>query len=141
MPKLLLVRGLPGSGKSTYAKSVVDDMGRPYVHVEADMYFVHENGDYIFDPAKLGVAHDWCQLKCAHALERGEDVVVSNTFVKRWELMPYIKMAKVLDADVEIKVMTGTYENVHGCPQEVINRMTDNWEEMSINKGEDCASL
>lgn len=121
--KLILVRGLPGSGKSTYAKTLEGAF-----HVEADMYFMHADGIYRFDPTKLGAAHDWCQLQCARALERGESCVVSNTFVKCWELMPYIKMAKTLGANIEIVVMTGQYGSVHNVPAEVLTRMAKAWE-------------
>lgn len=141
--KLVLVRGLPGSGKSTYAKGLHDESGKPYFHVEADMYFMHADGIYRFNPTKLGPAHDWCQLQCARALERGESCVVSNTFVKRWEMMPYLKMAKTLGADVEIVTMTGQYGSVHNIPAEVVTRMAKAWEsheELLMENSKACCS-
>lgn len=125
--KLLLVRGLPGSGKSTYAKTYPVAL-QGYFHIEADMYFVPADGIYRFDRTKLGAAHDWCQHQCARALERGENCVVSNTFVKRWELVPYLKMAKTLGADVDIVTCTILYGSVHGVPTEVLTRMAKSWE-------------
>jgi tRNA uridine 5-carbamoylmethylation protein Kti12 len=45
MKTLILLRGLPGSGKTTLAKSLVT---KDYCHKEADMYFVDEFGNYKF---------------------------------------------------------------------------------------------
>ncbi len=44
---LTLVRGLPGSGKSTYAKTL------NAVLVEADQFFIDSNDTYQFDPALI----------------------------------------------------------------------------------------
>jgi adenylate kinase family enzyme len=40
--RLIIIRGLPGSGKSTFAKSYFNG----YIHLEADMYFVQPDGSY-----------------------------------------------------------------------------------------------
>lgn len=50
MLQLVLVRGLPGSGKSTIAKSFIP---HNFVHLETDMYFINSAGEYKFNPAKL----------------------------------------------------------------------------------------
>jgi predicted kinase len=122
MSKLTLIRGLPGSGKTTLAKT----MTHAY-HVETDMYFM-VNGEYKFDPKQLGPAHDWCQRQAALFLESGKDVVVSNTFTRRWEIEPYEKMAKVLGCGFEVLETNGVYQNVHGVPPEAIERMKARWE-------------
>ena len=56
MKNLYIVRGLPGSGKSTFAKSIA----KPYQVFEADQYFM-KNGKYKFDPTKLKEAHNDCK--------------------------------------------------------------------------------
>lgn len=74
---LYIVRGLPGSGKSTFAKSLGG------VNYEADMFFINENGEYNFDPSKLKDAHNWCRHKAMDSMKSGEPiVVVSNTFTQ-----------------------------------------------------------
>lgn len=126
--KLLLIRGLPGSGKSTMAKAIQDENGKPYFHIEADMYFVDAKGVYSFDQKKIGLAHDWCQRGAAEALEKGDNVVVANTFVRLWEIAPYRIMAEKLGADFQVIEATGNYQNVHNVPEHVLERMKTNWE-------------
>jgi len=121
--KLVLVRGIPGSGKSTFAKSVYPT----YEHLETDLYFMQDRG-YVFEPAKLKQAHEWCQATTRKRLEDGECVVVSNTFIKMWELRPYLDMAKELGVPVKVFHMKGEYGSVHNVPEEVIARMKLNYE-------------
>lgn len=125
MAKLKIIRGLPGSGKSTLAKQLGKD---GWVHVEADMFFMHPDGSYQFDGRKLGEAHDWCHKKAAQALEMGLDVVVSNTFSRIWEMAPYIEMARKLNAEVSITQCHGAYQNVHNVPEDAVERMRRRWE-------------
>lgn len=118
LAKLVIVRGLPGSGKSTYAKSL------GFTHFEADMYFMH-NDEYIFDPSKLRDAHAWCQQAVKESLAKGVDTVVSNTFVKKWEVQPYLNMI----ANIEVITIKTHYGTIHNVPDEAIVRMKANWEE------------
>ena len=55
MKKLYIVRGLPGSGKSTFAEALV---GSDFLVCEADKYFMVD-GEYKFDGSKLKDAHEW----------------------------------------------------------------------------------
>ena len=124
---LFLIRGIPGSGKSTKAKQLIQE-GLADVHFEADMYF-EVDGKYVFDPSKIKDAHAWCQKETDAALAAGKKVVVSNTFVKKWEAAVYFDMAAKHDVDVEVITANGNYQNVHGVPAEVLLRMKENWEE------------
>ncbi|KII75800.1 ATP-binding protein [Vibrio renipiscarius] len=122
MPKLTLIRGLPGSGKSTLASTY------HAAHFEADMYFALATGQYQFDPLQLEQAHKWCQEQTEHALRKGQDVVVSNTFVRRWEIKPYFEMAKKLKATFEVIECTGGFQNIHGVSPAVIDKMRSRWQ-------------
>jgi predicted kinase len=84
--EIVLIRGLPGSGKSTMAAKM-----NGYLHLEADM-FLEINGIYVYDASKVKAAHERCIASARKALEQNKNVVVSNTFVKIWELQRYIDL-------------------------------------------------
>src|SRR5689334_8235811 len=120
MRHLVLIRGLPGSGKSTMAKTLAK-IG--YKHFEADMFFDGPEG-YAFDREKLKLAHAWCLALAAAALRDGCDVVVSNTFTQRWEMDDYLRLVErpwIITAE-------GNFGNVHGVTEEAIERMRARWE-------------
>jgi predicted kinase len=118
--QLILIRGLPGSGKTTYAKTL-----RRHILIEADIFFEDENGNYNFDPKKLPEAHGFCQKVTRILLKSGQNVVVANTFTQLWELQPYIDMAVELGLSYKIIRMNSLYENIHNVPEDTIKRMKD----------------
>lgn len=130
MRRLYLVRGLPGSGKSTFAKRLLTTRSHDTVHYEADDYFVGEDGEYRFDPKKLPMAHQRCFENTLIALSQGFDVVVSNTFTQLWEMDKYLDISTVNDVEVEIWVfaMTESFGSIHGVPEDTLKKMRDRWQ-------------
>ncbi|OZT83062.1 AAA family ATPase [Vibrio sp. 03_296] len=124
--KLTLIRGLPGSGKSTLAQQLAKQTHA--VHLEADMYFVDQQGRYQFDPTRLEHAHRWCLNKVCQHLKQGRAVIVSNTFVQHWEMKPYLRFAERHGLNVEILVCTGEYGSIHDVPVQTIEKMRQRWQ-------------
>jgi predicted kinase len=129
MEKILyIVRGIPGSGKSTFAKTLVK---KDYCHKEADMFFVDREGNYKFEPSKIKDAHKWCQEEMDFLMRlEHSPVVVSNTFTQEWEMEPYFELAKKYG----YKVFTVIVENRHGgtnehnVPEDKIEQMKTRFE-------------
>lgn len=119
---LTLLRGLPGSGKSTLAATF------DAVHLEADMFFIQKNGEYIFNALQLGEAHHWCQSECERALINNQDVVIANTFVKHWEMQDYKLLAKKYHAELVIFTCTGNFQSIHDIDKKTIAKMKKNWQ-------------
>lgn len=121
MPTLTILRGLPGSGKSTYAKKL------NCFHIEADMYHV-VSGEYKFEAANLPNAHKFCLDMACTAMGYGCDVCVSNTFMRVDHMADYIDEAKMAKYNVVVIHLTNEFGNIHGVPQVYIDLMKSNWE-------------
>jgi predicted kinase len=122
---LYLVRGLPGSGKSTFSKNLGGK------HFEADMYFTGPDGSYNFVPESISEAHNWCRHSVMDAMKNGEPlVVVSNTFTMKWEMEAYYLLAQELGYMVFSIIVENRHggKNLHGCPEEKVEIMRGRFE-------------
>ncbi|MDP5253429.1 MULTISPECIES: ATP-binding protein [unclassified Vibrio] len=128
MQQLTLIRGLPGSGKSTLAKQLQQTSNA--FHIEADMYFINQSGEYCFKPFLLSQAHQWCFDQANQALSEGKSVIVSNTFVEYWELKPYLRLAKQLKVELDILVCRQQFQSIHDVPPETMRKMKKRWQEV-----------
>ena len=124
--KLILIRGLPGSGKSTVAESLLNS--KPdYIWFEADHYFLNDDGEYIFDVNSLHAAHQWCQRSTRDWLVHGASVVVSNTFTTIKELKPYFEIAKEFGIVPNVIHCQNQFDNEHNVPAETLEKMKARW--------------
>lgn len=127
---LILIRGTSGSGKSTLAKKIADNSKAKSVHFEADQFFVR-NGEYKFNGKLLPIAHKRCFENTKKALDDDstEFVIVSNTFVKKWEIQPYIDLANERE-NVKLIIfrLTSQFENQHSVPIEKIEKQRNSME-------------
>jgi len=119
---VILMRGIQGSGKSTWVKKNYPKA----VVCSADDYHIVE-GEYKFDPRKLGEAHDKCFLKyLQNLLSRTDaDIVVDNTNANIIELAPYVRLAEVYPIDYKIITMfcephIAWARNIHNVPLHIV---------------------
>ena len=131
MEKILyIVRGIPGSGKSTFAKTLGG------THIEADQYFVDVDGNYNFDGGKIKLAHEYCRAQTEAWMRTDgtqvnvDRIVVSNTFTQEWEMKPYFELAKEYGYKVFTIIVENRHggKNVHNVPDEAIDKMRKRFE-------------
>lgn len=153
---LYLVRGLPGSGKTTLARRLA-----PVCNVAADDYMINWASEYEFDATRLHECHQKCRrtvedwMKNAetvaewHAHDRrsvygraGEPkhgpfgtIAVHNTFSQRWEAEPYYRLARRYGYEVFVVEAQNQFENTHEVPAAGILAMSRRWEPLYEERG------
>ncbi|XP_060231887.1 NEDD4-binding protein 2-like 2 [Meriones unguiculatus] len=90
---LILLRGLPGSGKTTLSRALLGRSRGAGVVCSADDYF-RDGGGYRYRVSRLGDAHGWSQSRARRAMAEGRSpVIIDNTNTQAWEMRPYVEMA------------------------------------------------
>lgn len=126
---LIIMQGISGAGKSTFVSRLKEC--RPLVHCSADFIFLDENGEYHFDPSKLGAGHAECFKKAALTMAQSSCplVVIDNTNTTLVEMAPYVQAGasfgyRVLFVRLTTPVKVASQRNVHGVPKETVQNMS-----------------
>ncbi len=137
-PKVIIMSGTAGSGKSTEAKRIAKEnydggLGTGNVVIcSADDYFVKlGSGEYKFDPRLLSQAHEECLLKFMGVFQsvwRPKAVIIDNTNLTAIEMAPYVAIAAAYGCEIEIVTVIcdpkiACSRNVHGVPLQSVERM------------------
>ncbi len=125
MKDLIIVRGLPGSGKTTLAKK----FGKAICC--ADDYVTDRNGNYNWSIETIGASHAWCQRKCERFMKVAiNTIIVSNTLTTPKELKPYMELASKHGYRVFSIVAENRHGgiNVHNVPKETMDKMNDRFD-------------
>lgn len=86
------MRGVTGSGKSTRARQIQEQNPGAIILSTDDLFI--EDGEYRFDPNKLGHNHRQNQERCRLAMiEKTELIIIDNTNIQAWEMKPYHSLA------------------------------------------------
>ncbi|ELV10433.1 NEDD4-binding protein 2 [Tupaia chinensis] len=133
---LVLLRGLPGAGKSFLARTLQEDNPSGVVLSTDDYFYI--NGQYQFDVRYLGEAHEWNQNRAKEAFEKKiSPIIIDNTNLQAWEMKPYVALSqkhkyKVLfrepDTWWKFKPKELARRNIHGVSKERIARMLEHYQ-------------
>ena len=121
---LIILRGLPGSGKSTFAELL-------HGHIcTADDYHCDENGKYNWKRENSTLAHEKCQEKCRKLMNaKAKTIIIANTNITEQQIQPYYNMAKEYGYKVFSIIVENRHngKNTHDVPEETINEMYKNF--------------
>jgi predicted kinase len=121
---LFIIRGLPGSGKSTLGEQLAPDNC-----FSPDDYFTKEDGTYAFDADQLPKAIEYTQFRVEDAMSRNEPVVAAAaTFTKRWHTREYRDLADKYGYSVFQLECQNDYGSTHPVPANVMLRMATRWD-------------
>lgn len=125
---LILLRGLPGAGKSTFARLISENGAYPTFSV--DDYFTDEQGNYHFNFAENYKAYSQCLKHTESAIiARHSKVIVHNTFTMDWELEPYFKLSETYGCRLYVMTLENYHHkhNVHNISEEQIQKMAEKY--------------
>lgn len=104
-PLLLLVAGLPASGKTWFARALAEKLDAVHINSDAVRTAMGLRGQY--GPASKQQVYDAMTERGEAALKNGRPVIVDSTFFKKTLRRPWLALAEKLDVPclfIEIKI-------------------------------------
>jgi predicted kinase len=147
MKKVVIVRGLPGSGKSTIAQKYKDTFYDSCFICSTDDYWMRPDGLYDFNYALLNKSHQWNQQRVEHILREEQNtlfdavIIIDNTNTTFNEMRPYVKLAVKYGYEIEVQEPTTWWKrdveecferNTHGVPYSTVRKMDERWEDHDV---------
>ena len=143
--ELMLVRGLPGSGKTRLA-SIIASLSIPKCPISVSTFatddFFMANGEYKFNQGKLSDYHirnqNAVEKQMQDAIESGAHfnlpvndlIIVHNTFTQDWEMEAYYELADTYGYTVTSIIVENHHngKSIHNVPYDSIVHMKDRFE-------------
>ncbi|KAI9097246.1 hypothetical protein DFS34DRAFT_685902 [Phlyctochytrium arcticum] len=131
--RLFIVRGPPGSGKSTLCREVaehysfgslptdpdqLEEFYKKHILCTSDLFISSVDQVYRYDFNKLAQKHDENKDRCLAAMKAGiSPIVIGNTALQKWEAKPMTEEVELLSV-----------RNRHNIGVDIIKSMLDRWE-------------
>ncbi len=134
LKRLILMVGLPGSGKSSLAKQ----LGQGGVVFSTDDFFETPEGEYKFVGSMLHRYHQLNVDRTKEAMQKGiSPIVIDNTNTDARSKKPYDLLAQEFGYTIEFREPETPWKydaeelakrNTHGVPKASIERMLRRWQ-------------
>ncbi|XP_073843125.1 uncharacterized protein [Musca autumnalis] len=149
---MILMRGPPGVGKTHSARAIVKnyvDLQPPFSYVgdfifSTDDFFCNSKGVYKYNVNFLSEAHEFNQSRVREKAMSGfSPIIVDNTNMKAWEMLPYVKYGVQNGYLIEIIEPKPSWSkcaqklsqrNMHGVPAEKIRQMMEKYEKTNVSE-------
>ncbi|CAB3254627.1 unnamed protein product [Arctia plantaginis] len=141
---MIIMRGLPGSGKSHLARLIVETLIGPSLssynsHVFSSDHYFMVRGKYQYDKSHISNAHSWNLNRVKESAIQGlSPIIIDNTNIDIWEMRPYVEEALKNGYIIEVvepmtpwaKIPRQLFNmNIHRVPLQKIERMFKNYAE------------
>lgn len=128
--KLIIIRGLPGSGKTTYAKNMVLEeqaAGQSAVYLEEEMFFAKTHQKF-HDAAQLTISGEWLNGQIAENLKYLDVVIVSNVCPSKSRLEEFKALADRENAEFEVyRLKTHWVDKLPKFALDSLDKRTEDW--------------
>lgn len=123
IPRIVLVRGLPGSGKTTFCYEWISHYPQ-YIHIELDHFRYNSEGVYEFNYATNYSIVDKFHKSVKELLKNGAFVIVSGVFAKSDQIF------NVLNGHNPhlIFTMYDDFKSIHAVPPTVMEKFRNEFE-------------
>lgn len=131
MKTVIIIRGLPGSGKSTFAKLLCQGDA---IKISMDDFWTRDGQPYSFDQSKIPEAIAWTHQQFQRAMDNDIDlIIVDNTHTREFEYRWFKYEAEAMGYVIHlVEVQRDLFEcfgaNRHNVPFEKIVEMAERFE-------------
>lgn len=137
--KLIILRGLPGSGKSEIAKKLV---GKGIVH-STDSYLI-KNCRYEFDHENIAKYHYYNLMGSIRSMKKGvSPIIIDNTNIAASNCINYVEQGKMYGYEIIVMEPDTPWafdieelvkRNSHDVPRDTIIDMIQKYEALDVFK-------
>lgn len=124
---VLVLRGVPYSGKSSYIRALPEPVDGEKLVFSADDFHRTPDGKYDFKPERAAEAHLWCFRRFTEACQRQPSqslLIVDNTNIRLWEAAPYVMVGKAFYHSVKVVTFNVSMDEIlrrrEGRPEQVV---------------------
>ena len=145
---LIILRGLPGSGKTSYIKHVIEENDVVNYTICSAFYHFKEGLVYKYNPRQLPQAYNSCWKDFLEALDtQSTYIFVNNPNAEKWEYENYIFLGRKFGYTIEIVEIdcpgSGYIDyfqkrSRHNIPIHTVKAIGEKWEDDSCAKIVSC---